>query len=93
MTSCFLCLQVLGLTASVVNNDKRGESLEDRLLRLERLMRARLVTSVDNSIALVTGSRREIVVTYTPGGADACAGQRYWPMMEALVNGEKALAA
>ncbi len=83
--------KVLGLTASVVNNVKRGEMLEVKLRRLEMLMRARLVTSTDSSIDAVTGVRKQLFITYPPGGANVCAGERYWPVMAALLDGVKSL--
>lgn len=84
-------MKVLGLTASVVNNVKRAEMLEDRLRQLERLMRSRLVTSTDSSISDVTGMRTQRTIVYQPGGACVAAGETYWPVMEALLEGVKAL--
>lgn len=80
-------MQVLGLTASVVNNVKRTEMLEVKLQRMEKLMRARLVTSVDSSIKLVTGIREQHIIHFLPGGSQACAGETYWPVLDALHTG------
>ncbi|KAL5103252.1 Endoribonuclease dcr-1 [Taenia crassiceps] len=49
--------KVLGLTASLVNSLKRGESMETKVRLLEQLMRARVVTSTDSSINAVMGLR------------------------------------
>ncbi|VDM35401.1 unnamed protein product [Hydatigera taeniaeformis] len=50
--------KVLGLSASLVNNVKRGESIETKVRLLEQLMRAWVVTSTDSSIDAVMGHRR-----------------------------------
>ncbi|VDM36048.1 unnamed protein product [Hydatigera taeniaeformis] len=49
--------KVLGLSASLVNNVKRGENIETKVRLLEQLMRARVVTSTDSSIDAVMGHR------------------------------------
>uniref|UniRef100_A0A5K3FA09 Helicase ATP-binding domain-containing protein n=1 Tax=Mesocestoides corti TaxID=53468 RepID=A0A5K3FA09_MESCO len=81
--------KVLGLTASVVNTMKRGENLEVKVRRLEELMRARIVTTVDDSIKSVSGNRERQIVAYSRGGSQAYHGELYWPVAQVLQEGVK----
>ncbi|VDK42580.1 unnamed protein product [Dibothriocephalus latus] len=83
----------MGLTASVVNNEKKKNPLETTLRRLEELMRARLITSEDSSIAAVMGRRDRRTITFTPGGSQALAGEPYYQFNQALAEGVKTLSA
>uniref|UniRef100_A0A0X3Q022 Endoribonuclease dcr-1 n=1 Tax=Schistocephalus solidus TaxID=70667 RepID=A0A0X3Q022_SCHSO len=84
--------KVLGLTASVINNVKQGTPLDAKLRRLEALMRARLITSEDSSIAAVMGKREQSIVTFASGGSQALADQPYYPFNQALAEGVKTLS-
>nr|VZI44705.1 unnamed protein product [Spirometra erinaceieuropaei] len=83
---------VLGLTASVVNNVKQGTPLDTKLHRLEALMRARLITSEDSSIAAVMGKREQSIVPFSSGGSQALAGEPFSPFYQALAEGVKTLS-
>ncbi|VDN45426.1 unnamed protein product [Dibothriocephalus latus] len=84
--------RVLGLTASVVNNVKQGTPLDVKLRRLEALMRARLITSEDSSIAAVMGTRVQSIIPFTSGGSQSLAGEPYYQFNQALAEGVKTLS-
>ncbi|VDM01354.1 unnamed protein product [Schistocephalus solidus] len=84
--------KVLGLTASVVNNVKQGTPLDSTLRRLEALMRARLITSEDSSIAAVMGKREQSIVPYLSGGSQTRVGEAYYQVWQTLAEGVKTLS-
>ncbi|KAL7056144.1 hypothetical protein AAHC03_021159 [Spirometra sp. Aus1] len=84
--------KVLGLTASVVNNVKQGTPLDTKLRRLEALMRARLITSEDSSIAAVMGKREQSIIPFLSGGSQTRAGESYFQVYQALAEGVKTLS-
>nr|VZI49626.1 unnamed protein product [Spirometra erinaceieuropaei] len=89
----FLHPSVLGLTASVVNNVKQGTPLDTKLRRLEALMRARLITSEDSSIAAVMGKREQSIISFLSGGSQTRAGESYFQVYQALAEGVKTLSS
>nr|VZI18109.1 unnamed protein product [Spirometra erinaceieuropaei] len=85
--------KVLGLTASVVNNVKQGTPLDTKLRHLEALMRARLITSEDSSIAAVMGKREQSIIPFLSGGSQTRAGESYFQVYQALAEGVKTLSS
>ncbi|KAH9278438.1 Endoribonuclease dcr-1 [Echinococcus granulosus] len=78
--------KVLGLSASLVNNLKRGESMETKVRLLEQLMRARVVTSTDSSINAVMG-QRHLEIKHGCGDTRLALNDPYYNFSQVLLRG------
>ncbi|CDI97990.2 DiCer Related family member dcr 1 [Echinococcus multilocularis] len=78
--------KVLGLSASLVNNLKRGESMETKVRLLEQLMRARVGTSTDSSIDAAMG-RRHLEIKHGCGDTRLALNDPYYNFSQVLLRG------
>ncbi|KAL5966310.1 Endoribonuclease dcr-1 [Taenia solium] len=82
--------KVLGLSASLVNNLKRDESMEAKVRLLEQLMRARVVTSADSSIDAVMG-RRHLEIKRSCADTRLAPNDPYYNFSQILLRGVEKL--
>lgn len=75
-----------------MNNLKPGENVTEKMRRLEKLMRARIVTSTHSSIKSVTGTRDRRIISFNLGGTRAQPGEPYYDFANILIKGAENLS-